>query len=93
MTMTILYLILLQGLTIPQLNLIKIEGVMAIFVIVHFLKKWIFLFCNLLGAKGLQKGPQGPGGPKGPQGPLGPPQPSAGARRMVAVGHANLLVN
>ena len=43
---------------------------MAIFVIVHFFeKKWMFLFCNLLGAKGPQKGPQGPGGLKGPHSP------------------------
>ena len=82
----------IQFYTKNELNSIKIEGMMAIFVIVHFLKKWIFLFCNLLGAKGLQKGPQGPGGPKGPQGQPGPQQPSAGARRTVAVGHPNLLV-
>ena len=43
MTMTILYLIMLQGHTNLrreiQLNLIKNEGVTVIFVIFHFLKK------------------------------------------------------
>ena len=96
MNMAIIYFLVQTGHTILhkkiELNSIKIEGMMAIFVIVHFFLKWIFLFCNLLGAKGLQKGPQGPGGPKVPQGPLGPPQPSAGARRRVAIGHLNLLV-
>ena len=62
MTMAILYF-LLQGHTILH-NVIKNEGVMAIFVIVHFSNflYWL-LFCNLLGAKGPQKGPQGPAGP------------------------------
>ena len=39
MTMTILYLILQQGRKNIQLDLIKNEGMTAIFVILHFLEK------------------------------------------------------